>query len=139
MSDIPPGFTPLFRTSPFLDTIGPLYSHGTGADLVIGLRIADKHANARGQAHGGVFATLADIALGYALATSTEPPTSMVTANLSLDYAGGARIGDWVEVRVDIQKNGSRMAFANAYIWNQQQRIVRASAVFLVLGQKESS
>ena len=137
MTGIPAGFSPLFRTSPFLDTVGPLYSHGIGADIVVGLRIAEKHANARGQAHGGVFATLADIALGYALATSTDPPTSMVTANLTLDFAGGAKGGDWIEVRVDIQKNGSRMAFANAYIWNQQQRIVRASAVFLVVGPKE--
>ncbi len=137
MPDVPPGFSPLFRTSPFLDIVGPLYSQGTGAELIIGLRIAEKHANARGVAHGGVFATLADIALGYALASSTDPPTSMVTANLTLDYAGGAKVGDWIEVRVDIQKMGSRMAFANAYLFNQQQRIVRASAVFLVVVEKE--
>ena len=62
----PPGFEPLFRTSPFLDTVGPLfYRRDPERGLVIGLRIAEKHANARGIAHGGLLLTLADIALGY--------------------------------------------------------------------------
>jgi len=50
----PPGFAPLFRTAPFLETVGPLFSRNDAAlGLVIGLRIAEKHANARGIAHGG--------------------------------------------------------------------------------------
>jgi len=83
--------------------------------------------------HGGVLASIADIALGYGLATSTTPPTSMVTANLSVDFAGGAQIGDWVETSLDIQKVGSRMAFANVYFSVRRERIARASGVFLVL------
>jgi acyl-coenzyme A thioesterase 13 len=79
MSEIPTGFEPLFRSSPFLEVIGPLYSRGKGADLVIGLRAAEKHCNARGMVHGGVLATITDIALGYALAYSADPPLSMVT------------------------------------------------------------
>src|SRR5262247_1827392 len=81
-ADIPAGFAPIFRTSPFLETVGPLYSVGFGAELVIGMRVQEKHTNARGTLHGGVLASIADIALGYGLATSTTPPTSMVTANL---------------------------------------------------------
>lgn len=137
-TDIPEGFAPLFRSSPFLDTLGPIYGKGEGANLIVGLRIAEKHTNARGLAHGGVFATLADIALGYCLAFYTEPPQSLVTTNLTLDFAGGAKLGDWIEVQVDIQKSGSRLAFANAYITVAEQRIVRASAVFLVVGQRDA-
>jgi acyl-coenzyme A thioesterase 13 len=138
MTEIPQGFAPLFRSSPFLDAIGPLYGKGEGPDLIVGLRIVEKHTNARGLAHGGIFATLADIALGYCLAFYTDPPQALVTTNLTLDFAGSARIGDWVEVKVDIQKSGSRLAFANAYIFVADQRIVRASAVFLVAGQRAS-
>jgi uncharacterized protein (TIGR00369 family) len=135
MSDahIPAGFAPIFRTSPFLETIGPLYSVGSGATLMIGMRVQDKHTNARGTLHGGVLASIADIALGYGLGTSTSPPTSMVTANLSVDFAGSAQLGDWVETSLDIQKIGSRMAFANVYFSVGNQRIARASGVFLVL------
>jgi len=132
-TNIPAGFAPIFRTSPFLETIGQLYSAGSGATLVIGLRVQEKHTNARGTLHGGVLASIADIALGYGLATSTNPPTSMVTANLSVDFAGSAQIGDWIETSLDIQKIGSRMAFANVYCTLRGERIARASGVFLVL------
>jgi uncharacterized protein (TIGR00369 family) len=135
--DIPADFKPLFRTSPVLDLIGPLFCRGDGPDLVIGLRVEAKHCNARGTVHGGILATLADVALGYALASSTNPPSSLVTANLSLDFAGTAKVGDWMEAHVDIQKQGSRLAFANCYITVGGQRIVRASAVFLVAGPAE--
>ena len=77
--------------SPVLELDGPLYCRGEGLGLVIGLRVAQKHCNARGTIHGGILATLADVALGYALAFSSNPPASLVTANLSLDFAGTAR------------------------------------------------
>jgi uncharacterized protein (TIGR00369 family) len=133
--DVPSEFRPLFRTSPVLDLIGPLYCRGEGAGLVTGMRAEAKHCNARGTVHGGMLATLADVALGYAMAFSSTPPASLVTANLTLDFAGTAKIGDWLEARVDVQKRGSRLSFANCYITVDEQRIVRASAVFLVAGQ----
>ncbi len=132
MSDLPSGFEPLFRTSPYLETIGPLYSKGKGADLVVGLRVAEKHCNARGTAHGGLLATLADIALGYATATSRTPLVALTTASLTLDYAGSAKLGDWLEAHMDIQKLGTRMAFVSAYLCVGTERIVRASGTFLV-------
>lgn len=135
MSDVPQGFRPLFRSSPVIDLIGPVYSKGEGADLALGLRVQQKHCNMRGALHGGILATLADVALGYTIAFSTQPPTGLVTTNLTLDFAGTAKIGDWLEARVDVQKKGSRLAFANCYISVGESRIVRASAVFLVAGE----
>lgn len=114
--------------------IGPVYSRSEGAALVLGLRAERKHCNSRGTVHGGILATLADIALGYSLAFSTQPPTAAVTANLSLDFAGAAKEGDWLEAKVDFQKLGSRLAFGNCYVSVGEQRVVRASAVFLVGG-----
>jgi acyl-coenzyme A thioesterase 13 len=133
--DAPRDFRPLFRTSPVLDLVGPFYCRGEGIDLVIGLRVEQKHCNARGTIHGGILATVADVALGYAMAFASNPPTSLVTANLTLDFAGTAKIGEWLEAHVDVQKQGSRLSFANCYITVNDQRIVRASAVFLVTGQ----
>jgi acyl-coenzyme A thioesterase PaaI-like protein len=127
----PPGFEPLFRTSPFLETVGPLFCRkNPERGLVIGLRVAEKHANARGIAHGGLLLTLADIALGYRTAFAQEPPAGLITASLTADFAGSAKLGDWVEAHVDIQKVGGRLAFANAFLMVDGERIVRASAVF---------
>jgi uncharacterized protein (TIGR00369 family) len=131
----PQGFQPLFRTSPVLDLIGPLYARAEGKHLVLGLRAGKKHCNSRGTVHGGMLATLADVALGYNMAFSTDPPGNLVTANLTLDYAGTAQAGDWLETQVDIQKQGSRLSFANCYILVGRQRIVRASAVFVAAGR----
>jgi acyl-coenzyme A thioesterase 13 len=131
----PPGYAPLFRTSPFLETVGPLfYRRDPERGLVIGLRIAEKHANARGIAHGGLLVTLADIALGYGTAFARDPPEGLITANLTADFAGAAKIGDWVEAHVDVHKLGSRLAFANAFLLVDGERIVRASAVFTRTG-----
>lgn len=130
--DAAAGFTTLFRSSPFLDRSGPFYSKGKGQSLSIGLRVLDHHLNARGLVHGGVLLTMADIALGYAMATSENPPIGAVTSHLSADFAGSARLGDWVESRVDIQKIGRTLAFANVYLVVGNTRIVRASGVFAV-------
>jgi acyl-coenzyme A thioesterase PaaI-like protein len=70
--------------------------------------------NARGLAHGGFLAGLADVALGYARSTSQEPPVRLITGSLSLDFAGSAKVGDWIEARVDLQHVGRQLGFANA-------------------------
>jgi acyl-coenzyme A thioesterase 13 len=143
MNDIPPGFTPLFRSSPFLEMIGPFYQRREGDGLIIGLRVAAHHTNTRGRAHGGLLMTMADIALGYNAAflgaekaPGAVPTALLTTVNLSIDFVGSARLGDWVEVRVDIQKVGHRLAFANAYLSVGSERIARASAVFVVSSQE---
>ncbi|MGD8476786.1 MAG: PaaI family thioesterase [Burkholderiales bacterium] len=133
--DIPPEFRQLFRTSPVLDLIGPVFCRGEGVDLVVGLRAEEKHCNSRGTVHGGILATVADVALGYTMAFSSTPPANLVTVNLTLDYAGTAKIDDWLEARVDVQKQGSRLSFANCYITVNEQRIVRASAVFFLASE----
>jgi acyl-coenzyme A thioesterase 13 len=132
MMEIPAGFVPITRISPVIEMIGPVYSRGSGMELELGLRAQPKHCNLRGTVHGGIMAVLADIALGYTLAFSSEPPAAMLTANLSLDYSGAAKADDWLVVRTDVQRKGGRLAFASCYIWVGDQRIVRASGVFLV-------
>lgn len=127
----PAGFEPLFRSSPFLDTAGPFfYRKEPDGSFVVGLRILRKHANARGSAHGGLLLTLIDIALGYRAAFSQDPPASLTTANISADFSGAPKVGDWVEAHVDVQKVGGRLAFANAFLVANGERLVRASAVF---------
>ncbi|MCZ4322936.1 PaaI family thioesterase [Pseudomonas anguilliseptica] len=133
MSMVPAGFSPLFRSSPFLDLLGPIYNQRSNTGLVIGLRAEEKHCNARGLVHGGVLSSLADVALGYNSAFAEEPPTPIVTTSLTIDYAGTARLGDWITIESDVQKVGKSLAFANCYFVVESVRIARASAVFSVL------
>lgn len=133
MSIIPADFTPLFRSSPFLDLLGPIYNQRTDTGLVIGLHAETKHCNARGLVHGGVLSSLADVALGYNSAFAQEPPTPIVTSSLTIDYAGTAKLGDWITIETDVQKVGKSLAFANCYFVVESKRIARASAVFSVV------
>lgn len=130
-TDIPQGFKPLLRhNSPFLSSLGTLYSRSEGSGAIIGVRIEERHLNTRGVAHGGMLVTLADSALGIVIAMSQSPPQPMVTVNLTADFADVARAGDWVEARVDVQKTGRRLAFASCHLWVGERRILRASGIF---------
>jgi uncharacterized protein (TIGR00369 family) len=134
MPRIPEGFRKIERLSPFNALVGPLYERRDGDAVSIGLVIEDKHTNSRGICHGGALATLADLALGYAMLAKSgqegERQGSFLTAHLSVDYAGSAKVGDWIESKVEIQRVGSRLAFANCYLMVENRPIVRASAIF---------
>lgn len=129
--NVPEGFAPIFRSSPYLDSLGTFYAKGTGGAMRLGVYVEARATNARGLAHGGFLAGLADVALGYAMSTASDPPARLVTSSLSLDFAGTAKIGDWIETTVDLQHLGRQLGFANAYLSVESRRIVRASAVFV--------
>lgn len=135
---IPEGFRLVQRSrpNPFNEMVGPFYEKREGSDVSLGLRIQERHTNSRGICHGGMLATLADLALGYACVAAGKPggPTSFVTVNLSLDFSGSAKPGDWVQSEVEVQKTGARLAFANCYLVANDVRIVRASAIFALSG-----
>ena len=135
MSDIPEGFEPLQTASPFNQLLGPYYCALRADEFVLGLRIAEKHCNSAGRLHGGVVCAIADVAIGHNIGfelgrraearkasergheTTAElksesfagaPRAPITTVSLSSDFVGGARLGDWVEVRTDVQRAGVR-------------------------------
>ena len=127
------GFLPVESTGPFMATLGPLYYRPVEGGVIIALRIAEKHLNRRGIAHGGMLVTLADSAMGMNLARAREPRLWTVTTSLSTEFVDAARRGDWVEAHVDILKLGRRLAYANCYLIVGAKRILRASGVFAVV------
>src|SRR4051812_6083373 len=92
MKKPPRGFRVIPRLSPFNSLVGPLYLRKPrGTPVSIGVRIEKKHMNSRGICHGGVLATLADLALGYAIHGKSGGTAAFVTAHLAVDYAGAGR------------------------------------------------
>lgn len=137
MSDIPAGFEPVKRNSPFIDLVGPLYSRSTDDGLEVGFLAEEKHCNSRGLVHGGFLSTVADIALGYGAGEETDIRRGLITTSITIDFAGSARVGDWVVFKTDVQKVGGRAAFANCYGRVGDTRIVRASGIFTVLERRD--
>jgi uncharacterized protein (TIGR00369 family) len=134
VSGIPPGFVRLDSTSPFHELVGPLYEKRDGGAVTIGFVVAEKHRNRSGIVHGGMICTLADFAMGHAAHFATGTPRRLVTTTLSVDFAGNARPGDWIEARVDVMRPGRRVAFVNCFVYHGTDRIARASATFQILG-----
>jgi uncharacterized protein (TIGR00369 family) len=130
--ELPAGFAPLPQSSPVLDLIGPLYLRRDGG-TTLALQAQDKHCNSRGVVHGGILATLADTALGYALLLDDPGSAGVATVNLSLDYAAAAQRGDWLQAEVQVQRRGRRLAFANCYLTVEGRPVVRASGVFQMI------
>jgi uncharacterized protein (TIGR00369 family) len=137
MTNIPEGFEPHFRKSPFTEPWEPLYSKRTDRSVIIGLRLAKPHTNGRGLIHGGLIASLADNAMGYSCAQSTDWTTSFVTISLAVDYVGSAQIGQWLAVESDVIKTGSTICFVQSLIKADDAVIARASGTFRVVPKKE--
>jgi uncharacterized protein (TIGR00369 family) len=134
---IPEGFEPHFRKSPFTDPWEPLYSKKTEKAVIMGLRLAGPHTNARGLIHGGLIAALADNAMGYSCAQAMGWASSLVTISLAIDFVGSAEIGQWLSVESEVIRTGSTICFAQSLIKADEAVIARASGTFRVVRKKE--
>jgi acyl-coenzyme A thioesterase 13 len=137
MSDpagIPEGYELVQRTqgSHFAGLAGPFYAKREGRDLSLGLRIEQRHLNSRGTCHGGLLATLADIALGYACVAASEdgPGRNFVTIDLAVEYMASTRAGDWLYSDVKVLNADSRTAAAAGYLLVEGNPVARISANF---------
>jgi uncharacterized protein (TIGR00369 family) len=137
VTDIPSGFEPHFRKSPFTDPWEPLYAKKTDKAVSIGLWLAAPHTNARGLIHGGLIASLADNSMGYSCAQATGWTTSFVTVSLAVDFVGSAQIGQWLAVECEVIKTGTTICFAQSLIKADDAVIARANGTFRVVPKKE--
>lgn len=126
---IPDGFTPYARTSRYLDLIGPLYE-AAGDPAVVGLLIDERHTNARGFLHAGVLVAVADVVMGHTAHRAGPPDAGLVTASLTTDFPGSARLGDWVTGAATVRRAGRRLAFTSCEFTANGQLVLAASGVF---------
>jgi acyl-coenzyme A thioesterase PaaI-like protein len=115
--------------SPFLDAIGGFRRHPTDP-LRLGFVVEGAKVNGRGFLHAGTVAAIADAAIGHAIAALTDPPTRLVTVNLSCDLLGTAERGDWVDVEVELTKTGRRLAAGTA-TFRTRRPIAVVTALFV--------
>jgi uncharacterized protein (TIGR00369 family) len=136
-TDIPEGFERHFRQSPLTDPWEPLYSKRTDKAVIIGLRLAKPHTNARGMIHGGLIAALADSAMGHSCGHVMMGSSSLVTIGLAVDFVGTAQVGQWLVVEPEVIKTGGTICFAQSLIKADGLVIARANGTFRVVRKKE--
>lgn len=139
MSTIPDDFALFDTSSPFIRHVGPLYYRADEDKVDLGLLVEEVHCNRTGRLHGAMVCAIADIALGQnvglALVADGVAVPSIATVSMSTDFAGTAKVGDWIEAHVDVQRVGKQMAFANAYLVCDGERIARISGIYRVFDQ----
>jgi uncharacterized protein (TIGR00369 family) len=127
---VPDDFVPWDHPSPVLDALGGFLRHGADP-LRIGFVVEGSKVNARGLLHAGVLATIADVAIGHALAASTDPRTPLVTVSLTCDYTGSVSIGDWVGATIEPGRVGRRLAAGGAVFTSDGRTVCTCRGLFL--------
>jgi acyl-coenzyme A thioesterase PaaI-like protein len=133
---IPPGFVPADFTPGFLDHGGPYYLGPAVEGVrpktprIVGLAVCPHHINYQDAAHGGVISTFADVALSHAVHDAERPRLAPSTVTLTVNYLAGAKLGDWLEARVRIDRLGGRTAYCSGGIWRAEEQIATMSGVF---------
>ena len=133
----PDGFEIFARAiSPFNLGMMPLWCRRDDSDFSIGLRLEKKHCNYQLFMHGGAVATLADMDMGLVHRRSGEPRVHTVTASMTVDYIGSAKVGEWVEGTAKVLKQGRRLYFSECLITvgkdvGEPKIIARGNASFM--------
>jgi acyl-coenzyme A thioesterase 13 len=127
------GFSAMEDPGPFAEHVGPFYVRDDDERPALGLHAGPEHANRAGVVHGGLLATLCDLAIGHAVRTRADEISGAATVSLTTDYLAPATPGAWLEARVEIEKLGRRLAFADCSVTADGHEVVRARAVFSVL------
>ena len=103
-------------------------------DVVIAMRVEERHVNLQGLVHGGMLAILADTACGLSVRSAIEPGRLHVTADLDIHVLAPAKPGRLLG-RGKAIKVGRSLAFAEASIEDDEGGLLaRAQSRFSVSG-----
>ena len=130
----PGGYAPYHRSSRYLELIGPLYEAAHDPSWV-GLRIDERHTNARGFLHAGLLVAVADTIMGHTAQRALGPDARLVTVSLTTDFTSSAQAGDWVEAHATIRRAGRRLSFGASEFTVDGRLILAASGVFAIQRQ----
>lgn len=120
----------------FLDHGGPYWLRKLDGRTLVGLRLADHHRNYRDAAHGGVMATLADVALSYQAYNHDQPQVPVVTSSMTVNYLSPAAIGHWIVADAQVDRIGARQAHVSGQIWDGDRLLATISGVYVRIRPK---
>lgn len=130
--DIPVGFVAANFTPGFLDHGGPYYLKDVQGRVIVGCRIMDHHMNYMDRAHGGVLATLADVALSIQVYRSERPYLLASTVSMATSFMSAAHLGEWIEAEGVIDRIGKQLAYVHGAIWCGERAIMTMNGVYSV-------
>ncbi len=91
----------------------------------------ERHLNPHGTVHGGVLATMIDVAMGSAVAEGTDG--APVTVSLTVTYLEPGRQGR-LEAVARVRKRGKRLTMVEAEVTQDGELVADALATFATPG-----
>ena len=128
----PDGYLPIANEGNFAHMFGTVFAKLESGRILLGFRCNPRHLNPSDNCHGGVIAAFADLQsfaaqhqIGYDF--RIEP-----TINLSVDYLGPVRAGDWLHAETTLLKTTPRMLFCMMTGFVGEQTVFHSRAIFRV-------
>ncbi|GAB6390116.1 PaaI family thioesterase [Stutzerimonas marianensis] len=98
-----------------------------GADhATVGLNLTAQHLNNASTLHGGVMATLMDVAMGLCGTWEADPAQRRVaiTLSMSLNFSAPARVGSHVRAVARCRSSGNKVFMAGCDLLDQDDRLI---------------
>ena len=109
--------------SPFHRGFGLTVEDAAAGMVRLGWSAKEEHLNLQGLVHGGVLATLADVAMGLAVRTAIEPGRRHVTIELGVHYLRPASPGDVARRRSRGARRATRSPSPKADVLDGSERL----------------
>ncbi|MEM8839470.1 MAG: PaaI family thioesterase, partial [Pseudomonadota bacterium] len=101
------------------------------------LTVEDKHLNRAETLHGGIMATLLDVACGYEanLVPKPDKDTFMVTVSLTTNFIAAGKRGDDLLATATTVGGGRSVKYVQGALYNQDGKVIAtASGIFRKTG-----
>ncbi|MEO8204495.1 MAG: PaaI family thioesterase [Betaproteobacteria bacterium] len=137
--DIPAGFTLLdLPSNAFMSANGPVYARMDGAQMVLGLRVEERHCSSIGLCHGGMIMTFADLILTIGVNVQAKLSRFLPTVSVTCDFLGPAPRDTWLEARVTVLRTTRNLAFAHGLITlGDASPVARISGILKIGGEPD--
>lgn len=118
--------------SPFHAGFGISVDEAAVGEVKLGWEARPDHRNLQGLVHGGILATLVDVAMGLAVRTVVGPTRRHVTIDLHVRYLRPAQPGR-LEALGSVVRVGTHVGFAEGSVMDAAGRLlIRASGTYSV-------
>ncbi|MFT6556287.1 PaaI family thioesterase [Sneathiella sp.] len=134
LSSIPDGFKLSKGRGPFADKIGPLYyKKEDDGHYRYGFLVDESMTNYNGILHGGMMMSFLDEMMGQTIWQAVGRKRT-ATISLNFDFIASAKIGDWLEMRCDIIRQGVSVVFIRGELVSGDKITITADGVWKVIG-----
>ncbi|KAL2914579.1 hypothetical protein HK105_205930 [Polyrhizophydium stewartii] len=108
--------------------------------ITIGIPVEVQHLNLVKGLHGGVTASIVDVAGSLAIACKTQSLHTGVSTDISVSYLSGGKLGDELRIEAECPKAGRTLAFTQVRIFTGDKLLATGSHTkFIAQPSKPSS